>query len=128
MTDQRAVERDPMTGAALRCIRERLGLTTRWLADHLDVAERSVHRWESGAWPVPDGVRRELEVLQARHAGLVDQLVAGLVEMPDPVLTTYRTDDDAAGCGESMPASWHRALVGRVLEQYRGATVVYQVP
>ena len=32
-----------MSGAELRCLREWLGLTTRWLADHLGVAERSIH-------------------------------------------------------------------------------------
>ncbi|QAY69970.1 helix-turn-helix domain-containing protein [Xylanimonas protaetiae] len=132
MTEPRALERDPMTGAALRCTRERLGLTTRWLADHLDVAERSVHRWESGEWPVPDGVRLAVELLTARHDVLVEALLADVDALPDPLLVTYRTDADADAIGTpdvaGYPAAWHRAAVGRVLAVRPGATVVYRVP
>lgn len=123
---------DQLTGAALRCTRERLGLTTRWLADHLAVAERSVHRWESAEWPVPDGVRDAVRALEARHAELIDALRVDLRTLPEPALVTYRTDADAAAVGApdaaGFPASWHRAAVGAVLVDEPDAPVAYRAP
>ncbi|GAB2463051.1 helix-turn-helix domain-containing protein [Xylanimonas ulmi] len=123
--------RERLSGAALRCTRERLGLTTRWLASHLDVTERSVHRWESGVRPVPDGVRVEVERLAARHGALVERLHARLDRMTEPRLFTWRTDADVAEAGERempLPASWHRAAVGLVLARRPGVEVVYRMP
>ena len=74
----------PMSGAELRCLREWLGLTTRWLADHLDVAERSVHRWESGAYPVPAGVASEVLRLSEITYDVLNGIGGRLFDLSDP--------------------------------------------
>lgn len=40
-------EDDTISPAELKCQRERMGLTTKWLAERWDVAEYSVKRWET---------------------------------------------------------------------------------
>ncbi|QAY63864.1 transcriptional regulator [Xylanimonas allomyrinae] len=129
MTDVRTPAPDPMTGAALRCTRERLGLTTRWLADHLDVNERSLHRWEAGVRRVPRGVCAEIERLQTCHDELVQRLDGALSAMSEPRLVTWRTDADVSSAGgpeAGYPASWHRAAVAQVLVHRPGTRVAYR--
>ena len=116
-----------MSDAEFRCLREWLGLTTRWLADHLDVAERTVHRWEAGVSPIPAGVAAELlrlsEVTYDALNGLVDQLL----DLPDPGVITYRTDADFAQDQpqSDWPASWHRALCARVADEVPGLRIEF---
>lgn len=119
-----------MTGAELKVVREWLGLTTRWLADHLDVAERTVHRWEMGVSPIPEGVRVEVEKLEARTAEIVSAAVDACNDARDPALLTYRTDEDyhAHHPEQPWPASWHRALVARVAHEVPGLVIDYWGP
>ncbi|MCZ2261603.1 helix-turn-helix domain-containing protein [Isoptericola sp. QY 916] len=129
--NEETIEHGPMTGAAFKVIRERLGLPADWLAEHFDVAVRTARRWENGTSPVPDGVRLGLEQLQAEHDVAVQQLEATLDDLPDPLLVTYRVDSHYAACEPAAggrPASWHRAIVGDVEARHRGATIVYQEP
>jgi hypothetical protein len=115
----------------MRVMRERLGLPTRWVADTLDVAERSVHRWEAGTAPIPDEIARLL-LAWTRHAQAavdewVDRVATQIAAQGAPVeLTTYRTDVDfdAAQRDTLWPASWHRAIAGRVLERLPDLVVV----
>lgn len=116
-----------MSDAEFRCLREWLGLTTRWLADHLDVAERTVHRWEAGVSPIPAGVAAELlrlsEITYDALNGLVDQPL----DLPDPGVITYRTDDDyhQHHPEQDWPASWHRALCARLADEVPGLRISY---
>lgn len=137
MTD--TISNEPMTGATLRCTRERMGLTTRWLSIHLKVAERTVHRWEADVQTVPDGIRTQVLDLVEKHAALIAELrgsLAALRAENDPVmaplLITYRTDNDVDAVGApdaaGYPASWHRAAVGAVLADAPHTPVVYRVP
>jgi hypothetical protein len=130
VSEDRTVEHDPMTAAGFKVARERLGLPADWVAEHFDVAERTVRRWENDASRVPEGVRVGIEQLQAEHELAADRLAATLDAMPDPVLVTYRIDSHYAACEPEAgrPASWHRAVVGRVVEQHPGVTVVYREP
>lgn len=120
-------EDERMTDAELKVIREYLGLTTRWLADHLGVAERTVHRWESGASPIPDGVRLEVERLEVATATAVGAAVEACMDLPDPAVVTYRTDEEyrARHPEPTWPASWHRAVVARVAEEVPGLVISY---
>ena len=43
-------------------------------------------------------------------------------------IETYRTDVDYARAGGVHPASWHRAICGRVSEAYPDAVVEYWDP
>lgn len=119
-----------MTPAEFKIIRELLGLTGDWLADHLGRTPRTVRHWEQGKYTIPEGVRAELQDLQRRTRDYVDQLVAHLSRSPDPVAYVYRTDEDyhAADPSSPYPASWHRAATARAVEQVPGASIAYGTP
>ena len=116
-----------MSGAELRCLREWLGLTTRWLADHLGVAERSIHRWEGGVREVPEGVAAEVLRLSEITYDVLNGLVEKLLDVPDPGLYTYRSDEDYREHHPEVdwPASWHRALCSRLADEVPGLRIVY---
>jgi DNA-binding transcriptional regulator YiaG len=118
----------PMTGAEFRIIREQLGLTNAWLTDHLKVAERSIVRWGDGERDVPAFAEDAMYELERTAAKAVQDGVASFVAK-DAVLylETYRTDAalQAAKPGDPYPASWHRAIAGRIREQVPGLTIEY---
>lgn len=116
-----------MSGAEFRCLRERLGLTTRWVADRLDVAERSVHRWESDDYPVPAGVAEEMLALSEETDDVLNAVVDQHLDEAEPIVYTYRTDADfrAAQPQADWPASWHRALCARVADDVPGMRIAY---
>lgn len=131
MSDLTDIDVDsPMTDAELRMVREFLGLTTRWLAEHFGVAERTVHRWESGDTPVPDDVREEMERLEAVTAATVTATIEALHDVRDVEIQTYRTDRDYRRHHpeQPWPASWHRAVVARVAQEVPGLVVTYWTP
>jgi hypothetical protein len=117
---------DPMTAAELRCAREGLGLSTDALAELLDTAGRTVRRWESGTYLVPDGVRDFL----ARFREEVDAHAAHIAEESAGYLTvvTYRSDAAyAADYPDSeMTARWHRQMIARVVAARPGLRIVYR--
>ncbi|GEL19323.1 helix-turn-helix domain-containing protein [Pseudonocardia asaccharolytica] len=121
---------DVMTGAELRVVREHLGLTTRWLAEHLRVQERTVHRWEADVSPIPDGVRCAVEDLETRTAAVVTTAIEACLDAPDPKILTYRTDGDyqAHHPEQPWPASWHRAVVARVAGEVPGLAIEWWRP
>lgn len=121
---------DRMSAAEFRVVREWLGLTTRWLAEHLDVAERTVHRWESGQSPIPEGVERTMGYLEDQAADLVAVAVRACNDQRDPALLTYRTDEDyhAHHPEQPWPATWHRAFVARVAHEVPGLAIDYWAP
>ena len=130
MNDEKApasVGASPMSGAELRCVREWLGLTTRWLADHLGVAERSVHRWESGIREVPEGVAAEVLRLSEITYGVLNGLIDQLLDVPEPGVYTYMSDADYRSHHpeQDWPASWHRALCARLADEVPGLRIVY---
>jgi hypothetical protein len=116
-----------MTPAEFRVVREFLGLTGDWLAQHLGVSGRTVRHWEQGKYPIPDGVRLAVEDLEQRAAEFVDTVIGQLGNAPDPTVVTYRTDDEyrTAVPDIPFPASWHRAVVARVAQEVPGLSIVY---
>lgn len=117
----------PMSGAELRCLREYLGLTTRWLAQHLGVAERSVHRWEAGMQCVPEGVADEVQRLSALTYEARSELADKMFDLPEFCVITYRSDGDyrAHEPESDWPASWHRALCARLADEVTGLRISY---
>jgi predicted transcriptional regulator len=117
-----------MTDAEFRCVREWLGLTDKWVAAHLDVDQRTVRRWEAGTSPIPDGVREELEALEAMTGEAVAQAVAQLQDVPDVTVVVYRTDAGyrSAVPKATMPASWHRRVVMRAALDVPGVAITYE--
>lgn len=123
LRDELQEQQEPMSDAEFRVLRESLGLTGDWLADHLVVSPRTVRHWEQGKYTIPYGVAKTLRGLEEETAGLVRETVAELLEAyktgPTSELVVYRTDEDyLAGAPEPVrSASWHRAFVARVAQQ-----------
>lgn len=117
----------PMSGAELRCTRECLGLTTRWLAQHLSVAERSVHRWEAETQRIPEGVADEVQRLSALTYEARSELTDKMFDLPEFCVITYRSDGDyrAHEPESDWPASWHRALCARLADEVTGLRISY---
>lgn len=122
-------EGERMTPAELRVVREFLGLTPEWLASHLNVSARTVRHWEAGKYLIPDGVRLEVENLEAVTGEFIGNAVEQLMDVPDPVVATYRTDAEyqAAVPGITFPASWHRAVIARVAQEVPALSIVFAV-
>lgn len=116
-----------MTDAELRVVREHLGLTGEWLAKHLGVSDRTVRHWEQGRYAIPEGVRLAIEQLEHVTAQAVGEAVQQLLDAPEPTVITYRSDAEyrAAHPEIPFPASWHRAVIGRVAQEVPGLSITY---
>lgn len=116
-----------MTDAELRVLREHLGMTGDALAAYLDVSDRTVRHWEAGKYAIPAGVATTVRALAADTRDAVDELAAQLLTHPEPAAVVYRTDAEywAAEPTAQLPASWQRAVVGRVRELVDGLEVTY---
>jgi hypothetical protein len=120
-------EDERMTPAEFKVVREFLGLTGDWLAAHLKVSPRTVRHWEQGKYAIPDGVRLEIEKLEAHTGEVIGGIVEKLMDLPDPGVITYRDDAEyqAAHPEASFPASWHRAVVARVAQEVPGLSIAF---
>ncbi|UQA91374.1 Aca2/YdiL-like domain-containing protein [Streptomyces halobius] len=120
-------EDERMTPAEFKVVREFLGLTGDWLAEHLGVSPRTVRHWEQGKYAIPDGVRLEIEDLERRTGEFVTRIVEALMDLPDPGVVTYRDDAEyhAAHPESEFPASWHRAVVARVAQEVPALSIAY---
>ena len=116
-----------MTPAEFRVARESMGMSGPWLAAHLGVSDRTQRHWESGRYPIPDGVRLEIERLLADTDQHVTAHIERMTGMPNPVMITYATDEQyhAAHPDSPYPASWHRAVAARVAREVTGLSIVY---
>lgn len=116
-----------MTDAEFRVVRDWLGLTGDWLAGHLGVSPRTVRHWEQGKYAIPDGVRVELEDLEARTRAFVGGAIAQLLDIPEPGIITYRNDAEyhAAHPEIPFPAAWHRQVVARIAQEVPGLAIAY---
>lgn len=127
-----------MSSAEFRCLREFLGLSPEWLAEHLDVQERTVHRWSTSDTHVPEGVAERMRLIARDTAAYVSTLAR-----TGGTVFTYRNDaqflrsadistlpTDHRHHASIFPASWHRAVAARVLDAQSGVTIDYaaQVP
>jgi len=120
-------EDERMTPAEFKVVREFLGLTGDWLAEHLGVSGRTVRHWEQGKYAIPDGVRLEIEKLERQTGEFVSGIVGKLMDLPDPGVITYRDDAEyhAAHPEIPFPASWHRAVVARVAQKVPALSIAY---
>ncbi|MFE9769496.1 helix-turn-helix domain-containing protein [Streptomyces sp. NPDC005808] len=119
-------EEDPLTTAELRTAREQLGLTGDHLAKRLGVNPRTLRSWEQGRDQVPGRIRPEIAELKADTSKAVADMVAGIEGEDDPVLFTFRSDEEylAAHRGGRWSAAWHRQVCARAAEQ-AGARIEY---
>ncbi|MGO4613079.1 DUF1870 family protein [Nocardia sp. 2YAB30] len=106
------------TAAGFRATRELLGLPVPWCARFFEVAERTVERWEKGAFQIPDTVARELASIADETEQVVDAMVDAIYTGEiSPRLHTYRSNDDYCKHEPNTryPATWHRAVCARVM-------------
>lgn len=122
------VDRHPllMTTAELRCLRERLGLTTATLADAIGRSERNVRRWENGE----QRISRDTADAMIELAEFTDAAVEAIVEAAPGTITVYR--DDAAfrahedTGGRVLSAAWHRMVAAQAAERIPGSVITYR--
>ena len=100
-----------MTSAEFKCLRESMSLTTRWLAEHWNVSEVSVKRWERNRFP-PEGIEQDLRAL---HDQFLEEVRRGVESRADCRMVP-RTDRYPG----LMPSAWRRAVAMRVQEQTGG--------
>ena len=119
-------EDERMPGVELKMVREWLAVSGDWLASHLDVTPRTVRHWEAGKYAIPDGVRLEVEHLEALTAQAVTAGVEALMDTPEPAVVTYYSDTqyEEHEPGTMWPATWHRRFVARIAQEVPGLVIV----
>lgn len=118
---------DRIQPAELRTIREYLGLTSEALATILGVRHDTVRRWETGRYPIPIGVREEVEKVEATTAAHVGELVTSLNNMATPSAVVYGSDEElweARPELRPLTARWWRHTVARAAHEVPGVEIV----
>lgn len=117
-----------MTAAEFRAIREGVGVTLDWMADHLRVNNRTPRAWEQGRAPVPDSAATAARAMYAATLAAADELAAAVRESDEPLLT-FRTDADMPRLlrfeGTRWPAAWHRGVCLRASHALAGRAIDY---
>lgn len=108
-----------LTAAEVRTLREGLGVTADWLAEHLSIQTRTVQRWEAGHSPIAEFAADELLLLEAQAAEQVTAHVEAFTGARAPAVLTV--GDTAEG---SWPAGWQRRIAFRVRQQVPGLRIV----
>lgn len=114
-----------MTAAEFRTLTESLGLTAEAAAKLLGVQPRTIRRWQSGEWPVPDDAAADLLALDSRLevavSGALQQVGAATAAMggapAEVVMVRYLSADDLARYRPDMadlPLATHAALLDRL--------------
>lgn len=108
-----------LSAAEVRTLREGLGVTADWLADHLDVQTRTVQRWESGANAIKQFAVDALLMLESQAADQVAEHVNAMAgsQLP-PVLAIEDTGH------ADWPAGWQRMIAFRVRQAVPGLRIV----
>lgn len=117
-----------MTDADLRVTMRGLGLTPLSLARILGVTAHTVRHWTHGRYQIPEGVRAEVEQIEAATAATVGSLVDALNDADNPTLTAYWDDAalwDAHPEVLPLPAAWWDTVVYRAASEVPGADITY---
>lgn len=99
-----------MTSAEFKCLRESLGLTTKWLSARWGVSEFSVQRWERNR-ALPAELERDIRGLKERF----DREVARVAESGGDCVLVPRSD--RLRPADDMPAAWHHMVAQRASER-----------
>src|SRR5512139_1585467 len=104
---------DTVSGPELKTILQGLGVPPSVFADRVGVTMRTVVRWFD-ADAVPARAVTQLDEISAHTLLEMSRVLTDAQR--DGIVRTYRTDKDL---GNGLPASWHRALAFRVVDQLR---------
>lgn len=118
-----------MAAAEFRTITEWLGLSQQDLALILDVYERTIRRWIAGRNLIPDRVRIRIEEIEAFTARAVSDVVDACMDIPDPTVLVYRTDEDMWAARPEFrpyPARWWRHVVARAAIEVPALMIDYR--
>jgi hypothetical protein len=108
-----------ISGPELKTALTGLGLTPKWFAGRLDISMRTVVRWFD-LEEIPEYAARELEHVRSLTRVEMRNVLAAWGNTG--AVRTFRRDCDITHEHEleyAVPASWHRALTFRVVEQIR---------
>lgn len=116
-----------MSGPEFRVACEWLGLNLEAASERLGVNVRTAARWGYGHREIPEGVAEEVRSWLREAAEQVADYVEELRRVPPPPrLVTYRSDDEFHAYENSQwPASWHRAIARRVLQEIPDLVICY---
>lgn len=118
-----------MTPAELRVVTEWLGLRQRDVAAILGAHERTVRAWLAGKYPIPDGVREQIEAIEAETALSVGEVVDALKDARDPTIVIYRTDEEMWADDADLrpyPAGWWRMVAARAAHEVPGVSIIFK--
>ena len=90
--------------------------------------ERTVRSWLAGRYLIPEGVREQVEQIEAATGAAVGELVSALQDSRDPAVLAYRTDEEMwAARPESRPypAGWWRMVIARAVSEVPGVVIDY---
>lgn len=110
-----------ISGPELKTTLTGLGLTPKWFAGRLSISMRTVVRWFDQE-EIPEYAVRELEQVHTLTRVEMRNVLVGWGATGS--VRTFRRDCDITPEHElaseyAVPASWHRALAFRVVEQLR---------
>lgn len=112
-----------ISGPELKTTLTGLGLTPKWFSGHLNISMRTVVRWlDQEAIP-----KYAAEALEQIHSITRSEMRDVLTRWSQGgAVLTFRRNSDITSDHDplaqySLPASWHRALTFRVLEQLRAS-------
>ena len=115
-----------MTGAELRCVVDALGLTDGWMAEACEVSISTVTRWwADDTRRVPAVARLVIEEILSGTQEVLDE--AALQTAREDISVTVPRSDRVTKKemrGYEMPASYWRALAGRIYLQSRDSVSV----
>lgn len=111
---------ESMHPEAFRAIREGLGLSHEWLAEHLGKTTRTIERWEAGSTPVRPAVVEAMLMLEAEARDQVARHVESFESDEGDVAPMLAISEGP----DEWPARWQRAIAFRVREYVPGLLIV----
>lgn len=108
-----------MSGAELKVILTGLGLTPAWLADQLHVTSRTVLRWMDQD-VVPTKAVIAIDTISEVTDIEIEKMA--LAAHMSGIIRTRRTEEGVAE-RNTLPATWHRHLTFRALNDLRSSGV-----
>ncbi|MCH4835650.1 helix-turn-helix domain-containing protein [Bifidobacterium pseudolongum] len=107
-----------LTPAEFHCLRQQLGVTTKWLASRWNVTERSVQRWENFRC-LPLEFTEDVLALRTRQLDLIHTQCEEAMRAQSGVMVPRKNIMPA-----EYPAEWWQIIAWHVHEK-TGATILY---